>query len=298
MLIHLVWMALSILMLENIMRKVCLILLSLLLSISISSANEFNEVHLKFGVYQSDKASEMHRKFNPLITYLSTEVSRTLDTSTAVSLKIYRSYKGANDALVAGDIDFVRFGPASYILAQQKQENIQLLAMEEKKGKTKFNGLIVVLKDSPIKKLSDLAGHSFAFGNENSTIGRYLAQSELLKAGIDSSSIIKSEFLGRHDKVFKAVELGDYDAGSLKESTFKKMNINNQLRVLHSFENITKPWIAREGLEPKVFDALSQALINLSDTKILKLYKVSSFVPTNSENYQYVRDSMQRSKLF
>mgnify|MGYP000019847876 FL=1 len=271
---------------------------SLIISMGVTLANEQAPNELTFGLYQSDKATEMHRKFKPIIDYLSQEVSRLSESPTELKLKIYKSYQGANDALVTGEVDFVRFGPASYILAKNKQPNIQLLAMEEKKGKTRFNGLIVVSKNSSIKTLSDLNGHSFAFGNINSTIGRYLAQSELIKVGVTSSSISKLAFLGRHDKVFKAVELGDYDAGSLKESTFKKMNKKGQLRVLHSFENITKPWIARAHLSPKIFKAVSTALIELSDPNILKQFKVSGFVAVNDSDYRYVREGIIKAKQF
>lgn len=264
----------------------------------VTYANEQVSNELTFGLYQSDKATEMHRKFKPLVDYLSEEVTRLSKSPTEFKLKIFKSYQGANDALVTGEVDFVRFGPASYILAKNKQPNIQLLAMEEKKGKTRFKGLIVVSRTSPIQTLSDLKGRSFAFGNINSTIGRYLAQSELIKVGVTSSSLSKLAFLGRHDKVFKAVELGDYDAGSLKESTFKKMNKKDELRVLHSFENVTKPWIASSKLPPKMFKALSTALIELSDPSILKKYKVSGFVAVNDNDYQYVREGIQKAKLF
>jgi len=270
----------------------------LLFSIGVTYANEPVSGELTFGLYQSDKATEMHRKFKPLIDYLSEEVSRLYESPTKFKLKIYKSYQGANNALVTGEVDFVRFGPASYILAKSKQPNIKLLAMEEKKGKTRFKGLIVVAKKSPIQSLSDLNGRSFAFGNINSTIGRYLAQSELIKVGVTSSSLSKLAFLGRHDKVFKAIELGDYDAGSLKESTYKKMNKKDQLGVLHSFENITKPWIASANLPPKLFKALSTALIKLSDPNILKKYKVSGFVPVKDADYQYVREGIQKAKQF
>jgi len=271
---------------------------SLIFSMGVTYANEQVSNELTFGLYQSDKATEMHRKFKPLVDYLSEEVTRLSKSPTEFKLKIFKSYQGANDALVTGEVDFVRFGPASYILAKNKQPNIQLLAMEEKKGKTRFKGLIVVSRTSPIQTLSDLKGRSFAFGNINSTIGRYLAQSELIKVGVTSSSLSKLAFLGRHDKVFKAVELGDYDAGSLKESTFKKMNKKDELRVLHSFENVTKPWIASSKLPPKMFKALSTALIELSDPSILKKYKVSGFVAVNDNDYQYVREGIQKAKLF
>jgi len=261
-------------------------------------ATEHSPIELTFGIYQSDKATEMHRKFKPLIDYLSAEVSRRSESDIKFKLKIYKSYQAANEALVTGEVDFVRFGPASYILAKAKQPNIQLLAMEEKKGETRFKGLIVVLESSPIHTLSDLKDRSFAFGNINSTIGRYLAQSELAKAGVTSSSLSKLAFLGRHDKVFKAIELGDYDAGSLKESTFKKMNINNELRIIHSFDNVTKPWIASAQLPSEIFEPLSKALIELSNPDILKQFKVSRFVAVKDEDYQYVREGIQKAKQF
>ena len=282
----------------RIMKYFILSTASIIFSSSLTFANEPPPNELTFGLYQSDKATEMHRKFKPLIDYLSKEVSRLSESPTDFKLKIYKSYQGANDALVTGKVDFVRFGPASYILAKAKQPGIKLLAMEEKKGKTRFNGLIVVSIDSPIQTLSDLNGRSFAFGDLHSTIGRYLAQSELITAGVSSSSLSKLAFLGRHDKVFKAVELGDYDAGSLKESTYKKMNLKGQLRILHSFENITKPWIARAHLPPKTFKAVSTALIGLSDPNILKQYKVSGFVAVEDNDYRYVREGINKANRF
>ena len=85
--------------------------------------------------------------------------------------------------------------------------------MEDKKGERRFSGVIVVGADSSIKRLADLAGKRFAFGDENSTIGRYLAQAELVKAGIRARDLAHYEYLGRHDLVAKAVSLGDFRAG-------------------------------------------------------------------------------------
>ena len=277
--------------------KQLIVTILILLTFSIN-AQQQESIQLKFGVYQSDKASEMHRKFKPLLDYLSSEVTALSQQQVAIKLTIFKTYQQANEALVKGEIDFVRFGPASYILAKQRQPKLQLLAMEEKKGKTRFYGLIIVQADSKFETLKDLKGTSFAFGNINSTIGRYLAQSELLEAGIDNNGLTKSEYLGRHDKVFKAVELGDFDAGSLKESTFKKLNKDKQLRILHRFENVTKPWVSRAGLEPTLYAALSDALTGLSDKTLLKQYKVSAFVKSADSEYQYVREGMLESEKF
>jgi len=283
----------------NILNKISIFFILILSMNNLCyAANTSKTVDITFGVYQSDKASEMHSKFKPLIDYLSNKVSESSKMPVKVQLKIYPTYEKANEALANGQVDFVRFGPASYILAKLKQPTIQLLAMEEKKGKTRFNGLIVVLDDSSFKTLSDLKGSSFAFGNETSTIGRYLAQSELLKVDINAKQLSKFSYLGRHDKVFKAVELGDFAAGSLKESTFNKMNNKNQLRILHSFDNVTKPWIARAGLSTTIVKSLSNALVEITDPKLLKQFKVSSFVKAKDDDYQYVREGMLLSEQF
>jgi len=106
--------------------------------------------------------------------------------------------------------------------------------MEKQDGGKRFEGYIVVRRDSPIRTLADLKGKSFAFGDRNSTIGRFLSQELLQEAGVLERDFAPDgiQYLGRHDIVFRAVEIGDFDAGALKSSTFDKMNKRGQLRIL------------------------------------------------------------------
>jgi len=202
-----------------------LVLGFLLMSCPVQAAED--ELSLVFGLYQSDKASEMYCKFNPVIILMQDRLSAELKRPVVIEIKIFKTYQEAQDALVFGDVDFARFGPVSYTLAKSRNPGIQLLAMENKKGSRSFKGVIVVRSDSSINSLQDLKGQSFAFGDSNSTIGRYLAQAELLEAGINGIDL-ESEYLGRHDKVAKAVIIGDYRAGALKESSFKKAQNKGQ----------------------------------------------------------------------
>ncbi len=213
--------------------------------------------------------------------------------STSIELVISNTYDGAIDSLAAGKVDFVRFGPASYVLTKSKEPRIELLAIEEKKGKRLFPGVIVVRSDSSLTSLSQLPGRTFAFGDKNSTIGRYLAQSELLAAGVNRTDLGGYDYLGRHDKVAKAVELGDFDAGSLKKGTFDKMNKNGRMRVLHEFQNITKPWIARAGLDPEIASALGEVLVELEDESALKKLKISGFGKVRDEEFTFIRESIE-----
>jgi phosphonate transport system substrate-binding protein len=184
------------------------------------------------------------------------------------------------------------------VTAKVKQAGVELIAMETEGGDKIFKGVVIVRKDSPIKTLADLRGKKFAFGDQNSTIGRYLIQAELYKAGITSADLAAYKYLGRHDIVASAVELGDYDAGSVMQSAFEKANAKGNLRVLMEFDNVTKPWVARKGLDKAILGAIQSGLYAIKDPAVLKGLKISGFVPTSDGEYKLVRDGMQLAEKF
>ncbi|MBI5361759.1 MAG: phosphate/phosphite/phosphonate ABC transporter substrate-binding protein [Planctomycetes bacterium] len=253
---------------------------------------------LNFGVYQSDKATVMYKKLTPVLEYLQEDLERRIGRPVDLHLSIFKSYDEGIDALVKGQIDFVRFGPASYINAKGREPRLDLIAMEQENGEKRFRGVVIVRSDSPIQKLSDLKGKRFAFGDPNSTIGRYLIQAELVKAGIHASDLAGSKFLERHDKVAAAVEIGDFDAGAVATSTYEQANAKGTLRVIASFDNVTKPWVARAGFDPAVMAALRQSLLAIKDPAVLKELKVSGFVATSDEEYGFVREGMKVADEF
>lgn len=261
-------------------------------------AQALEQVELTFGVYATDLPTVVYRQFLPMLEIVQGELTRSLACPTSIELRIFKTYEAALDALVAGTVDFVRFGPSSYLLAKERKPEISLLAMEDNDGEKVFQGVIAVRANSPIKTLADLRGRKFAFGDENSTIGRYLAQLQLVKAGIAASDLAGHAFLGRHDKVFTAVEVGDFDAGAVKENTFDKMNKKGTLRELVRFPNVTKPWVARAGLDPRVAAGLSQVLLGLKDGSKLKDVGITGFRAVKDADYDSIRLAMQAAEKF
>ncbi len=296
--------AMKIFAVENGMKGFCslgsIVLAVMLVLFSTESVrSDSSTISLTFGTYESDKAAVVQQQFTPILEYIQHQMKKKLGRSVDIKLKIYNTYEEGNNAIVKGEVDFARFGPASYIIAKDKNPKINLIAMEHKDGKKRFNGVIVVPAQSPVKSLADLNGRRFAFGDNTSTIGRYLSQAELAKAGVRANDLKSFDYLDRHDMVFKAVETGVYDAGALKESTFKKLNKDGQLRVVHTFDNVTKPWIAKSGMEQKVFEALKEALLNLKDPSVLKdLKEATGFLLATDDDYAFVRKGMQLSKDF
>ena len=256
---------------------------------------------LTLGVYTSEQPRAMFQKFAPVTRAIEVRLHAAGHADLEVSLKIYKTYDEARDALVAGDVDFARFGPASYVLCKAKQPGLRLAAVEMVKGKTVFEGYIVVPEDSPAKTLADLRGARFAFGDRTSTIGRYLSQEALLNAGLTLEDLGSHDYLGRHDKVFHAVARGDFDAGALKDNTFLKLRKQNpgaRLRVLARFDNVTKPWVVRAGLEDTTFHELQRALLELDDDQALKTLKVTGFASVEAKHFQRIHHGMAAADRF
>lgn len=257
------------------------------------------EVVLNFGVYSSDKPTTMIKKFRPVLNAIESRVEATLGVPVSIRIQVAKSYEQGVDNLVSGKVDFSRLGPASYIQAKRLEPRIGILAMESEQGEKVFQGVICVAKESDIHEISDLKGKRFAFGNEHSTIGRYLSQLYLVEQGIHASDLQHYEYLGRHDRVGAAVALGQFDAGALKEGTFKKLlKSGKSLKVLAQFPNVTKPWVVRSGLAESYRQALRKVLLEMDDTTVLKTLKKDGFVPGEDTDFTRIREAMLRSKEF
>jgi len=271
----------------------------LLIILSCISTNVFSDIELKFGLYLSDKPSELKRKFTPILTAIEKSMSAELGEPVKINISLSKGYEGGVTAISSGAVDFARVGPASYVEAIEKNADISILAIEQNKGKKTFNGIIAIHKDSPIKMVSELKGKSFAFGNKYSTIGRYLSQSYLLSNGIKASDLSSYKYLGSHKKTGDAVARKKYDAGALKESTFKKMiNRGIPIKMLVKFSNVTKPWVARSGLSIKIKTAITNALLAITDKKILKAIKKDGFLTGSKDDYVDIMNSIAENNKF
>ena len=153
--------------------------------------------------------------------------------------------------------------------------------------------------DSDITQIGQLRGRTFAFGNKRSTLGRYYPQYELSNVGLTARSLARFEYLGRHDKVGRAVASGEFDAGALSESTFKKLVKKGiPIRAIAKFPAPTKPWVARAGMSPRVRQALTQALLRMNDPKALKALRANGFMVVTDAEFDGVRKAISRNQRF
>jgi len=250
------------------------IIIPLLLTPAVGMADTLK---LKFGLYGSERRSSLDEQFNPILTELESRLSRSLGKKVEIERVFFRHYQQGLDAIVNGDVDFTRTGPATYALAKQRNSDLSVIAVESKKGKKKFDGVIVAGKNSDITQVSDIKNRSFAFGNENSTIGRYLSQLHLLDAGVTVDDLDKYDYLGQHDKVAVAVLRNQFDAGAFKIGILKDKYIADRVKVIAKIETPTHPWTAREGLAKETIKHIKEALLGITDKSVLKGLKRDGF---------------------
>lgn len=270
------------------------LLLGMMLFASAAQAEEARI--LRFGSYATERPTEELRKMEPFRQAIEHSL-RTKGLPVKIEVRIFPSYEEGIKALRLGEIDFSRLGPSSYVLARQQAPNLTLMASEAHEGDKVFSGVIVVRQDSPITALADLKGRRMAFGDPNSTTGRYLAQATLLKAGIQAKDLGGYSYLGRHDKVVYAVSSGHFDAGACNERTFQKYADARSLRVLVRFPSPTQAWVARAGLDVPLLKALQATLLGLQGNALDYIDR-NGLLPANDADYDSLRQAMKQVKGF
>jgi len=258
-----------------------------------------DEILLTFGVYTADKPSDVVKQFRPVLDVLEVSMSERLGQDVVIKIEVAATYEDGIANIVDGSVDFSRFGPASYTEAKGANPDVEVLAIESEKGEKAFYGIIAVHADSDIQSVDDLKGGSFAFGDELSTIGRFLSQLYLYEHGIQADDLGTYEYLGRHDLVGTAVGAGDFDAGALKEGTFKKLVESGvPIRELARFSNVTKPWFARAGLSEEILVGLRESLLSLDVPEALEALGQDGFLAGDDEDYVTIRKAINENRLF
>lgn len=253
------------------------------------------EVTLTFGVYTFENPIAMFTNFAPLLSAVEKSVAARLRRSVRLDCRIYRSYTNGHAALLAGDVDFMRAGPASYVQMKDKQPGISLLAAQD----ILIDCKIFTRIGSGITNLHDLRGKDFAFGDRESTFGSVLTKIALANLGIAARDLGRnSRHVNSHDTVFREVMSGRYAAGAANSVVFRN---DPRVVVLHTFTNVLyMPFVARAGLDPAVEQALREALLGEHSPAVLASIapKLKGFREARDEDYRSLWGEMKKAAHF
>jgi phosphonate transport system substrate-binding protein len=264
----------------------------LLPCISVNSV--FAKEVLELWVHPYLSATEITRKFTPLVDYLNKQ------NDFLVELHISVSYSAHIKRIGEGRIGLAYLGPALYVKLTKQYGKQALLATLEINGQPMFHGMIVTRSDSAIHHIKDIAGKSFAFGSPGSTMSHILPQYMLSQNGISLKQLRVFKFLNSHQNVALGVLGGYYDAGAMKEEVFYKYQQRGLRMVATSPPVYEHLFIANKSLPKKTHLLIQQQLISLTDQKVLTSIKktVTGLVVSADKNYDGLRKIFQTNNDF
>ncbi len=239
---------------------------------------------------------ELKKRFSPLAEYLTETVGITF------TLRIGKNYRDLIDNIGQDMVDVAYMGPAPYVQMVEGYGKKPILAQLETNYSPFYKGMIVVRADSPFKRIKDLKGHYFAFGDRLSTMSHLLPRLILHEAGVTPENLGGITFVNSHYNVALGVLAGDFDAGALKEGVYQTFRAQG-LRALAITPNIPEHlFVARSDMPPATSQKIRHSLKKLAETPLgLMILKTihnnaTGIVDGSDTDYDQLRQLLNKMK--
>ncbi len=247
-----------------------------------------------FGVISRYNPRIMFEEYQPIMDYL------TRETEYKFELKLGKTYEDAVEFLKTGKVQIASLGAVTYLEAHARFGAVPILRPLNQLGKPYYRSILVVRNESPIKSLAELKGHSLAFASIHSTSGNLIPRYYLAVAGIHLRDLSAFENLKHHDSVAKAVLMGKFDAGAMKDIIAYKY-LDKGLRILYASDPIPSvPLVVRPDYDPRIVAAVKKALLKIdphdpATQKMLSTWNAEfrhGFVETSDKDYAGIRNML------
>ena len=282
-------------------KKACgfAILISLLTVGCQSGRTTGSEAVLRVAMIPSTDPGKIVRESQPLVNYLEEK------TGSRVELVVPTSYAAVVEAIANDRVDVAYLGGFTFVQASQRAGVCPLVQRERDQN---FHSVFITQPDSGINSLADLKGHSFAFGDVNSTSGHLMPAYYMRAAGVDPSALAKTLYTGGHDATALAVSNAKVDAGAMDELVYATMMktgkiTHTQVKIFYTtpafFDYV---WVARKRLDPKLSGAFADAFLKLDSSTaegkaLLDLLNANKYVVADDASYDKLRQAAQAEGL-
>lgn len=235
-----------------------------------------------FGVGPQQSATELARRWVPVMHYLSEKSGLNVVFRTGKDIPTYQqeARKGAYDVIFINPYHYTLLhkDPGYEVFAQQKDATL--------------HGVLVVRKDGPIKDPKQLDGSEGAFPAPTAVIAAVLPLQHLKKSGIE----VKPVYVNSHDSVYRAVAKGLYAVGGGEGRTFESMpaEVKGELKILWKTDPMP-PFVfaVHPRVSPDVVAKLKAAMLRMdkdpSAAPLLKAINFKGIAPAVDADYDVVR---------
>ncbi len=231
------------------------------------------------GIVPQFEARKLHKIWQPIIDYL------TIETGYHFKIKGSPNIPDFENEFMRGEFDFVYMNPYHFVIASQQQNYVPLV---KDIGKT-LQGILVVKKDSPITRVSQLKNKTIAFPAPNA-LGASLLTRQALKD--DFNVKFYSRYVKTHDSVYLNVLLGEADAGGGVQNTLSRQPPKYQaaLRVLYKTQAVKPhPFAVHPRVPQQIANRVKAALLKLGDSQpgqlLLSKIPIKKIGPASLDDY-------------
>jgi phosphonate transport system substrate-binding protein len=168
------------------------------------------------------------------------------------------------DQFLRGRFDFAYMNPYHALQAAEAHLYEPLVRDVERK----LYGIIVVRKDSGIKKVEDLDGKLIAFPAPNALGASLIPRAEFAR---DYKIKIKPKYVQSHSSVYLNVILGRAAAGGgvQKSLSQQKESVRNKLQIIHKTpEFAPHPLVVHKRVDKEVREKVLRAFLQLGESEI------------------------------
>ncbi len=284
------------------MQKTAFGLLVILSLITVGCSNgrsNGSEQTLRLAMIPTTDPGKIVRESQPLVKYLEKE------TGSRIELVVPTNYAAVVEAIANDRVDIAYLGGFTFVQASRRAGVLPLVQRERDQN---FHSVFITQPRSAINTLTDLKGHSFAFGDVNSTSGHLMPAYYMRAANVDQGVMAKALYTGGHDATALAVANGKVGAGAMDELVYGNMMksgkiTSEQVRVFYTTPAfIDYVWAARKGLDPKLSESFADALLKLDASNpeqkiLLDLLNATKYVRAEDSSYDKLRQAARDEGL-
>ena len=254
---------------------------------------------LRVSMIPTTDPGKIIRESQPLVAYLEKE------TGAKVELTVPANYAAVVEAIANDQVDIAYLGGFTFVQASERAGVRPLVQRDRDRN---FHSVFVTRPDSGIGGLADLKGHTFAFGDVNSTSGHLMPEYFMRQENVPPEVIARAVYTGGHDATALAVANGKVDAGAMDEAVFEKMTKDGKLDPARVKVFYTTPpffdyvWAARKGLDPRLAERFADAFLKLSaddpsQKQILESLGARKYERANDSDYDRLRQAARDAGL-
>jgi phosphonate transport system substrate-binding protein len=246
------------------------------------------------GIHPLHNPKRLVEVYGPVIDYLNSTIPQV-----RFRLEASRNYEEFEKKLYAGHFDFAM--PNSYQTVRSLKYDYRVFA---KMGNDEmFRGIILVRKDSGIRKVSDLKGKKVSYPALTALAATMMPQYYLQTHGIDVNRDIENLYVGSQESSIMNVLLGHVEAGAtwpVPWKTFQQENPEMAAQLEVKWQTGTLPnngWVARGDVPNALVEAVGKALVRLNSTQqgraMLEKLGVTSFERASNATYKPVQQYLK-----